>query len=275
MQLATSTNLLSFNRDGSKTEMVDLIPKLKAIGYSNLDLNFCEMMNPKSSLTSERAEEYLRRLISYKTELQVDYVQSHVPYTGDYLALEHNKQRKLDSLIKKAIEYSALLGVDTIVIHPIKGIVDDNLCYFERVLKDVPNDCKLAIENMDAKDELYDPKALVRLVKQLQSDQVGLCLDTGHAALNYESLVPVIEEMGQYLIATHIADNHGLKDEHLLPFFGTIKWEEVMKAFKAVNYDRFLTYEVMFFTSHLPDELKMKTAKLSLEVGDYLLSMAN
>lgn len=275
MQLATSTNLLSFNRDGSKTEMVNLIPKLSAIGYRNLDLNFCEMMNPTSSLNSEREGEYLSILKELKTELDVDYVQSHVPYTGDYLALEHAKQKKLDSLIKKAIEYSALLDVDTIVIHPIKGSIDDNLKYFERVLKDVPDNCKLAIENMDSKEELYDPKALVSLVKQLQSDKVGLCLDTGHAALNYDSLVPVIEEMGPYLIATHIADNHGLKDEHLLPFFGTICWEDVMKAFKNIGYERFLTYEVMFFTSHLPEPLKTETAKLSLEVGSYLLSMAN
>ncbi len=275
MQLATSTNLLSFNRDGSKTEMVHIIPKLKSLGYDNLDLNFCEMMNPISSLNSDKEEAYLNSLKSLKTQLNVNYVQSHVPYPKDYLALPKDKQIEMDSLIERAIQYSAFLEIPTIVIHPIKGNLQDNLRYFEKVLKTVPSQCSLAIENMDQRDELYEANNLLNLVKTLQCKNVGICLDTGHAALNYPSLKPLIETFSSHLIATHIADNHGTKDEHLLPFFGNINWEEVMKTLKDINYNRYITYEIMFFMAKLPEEIKMKTAKLSIEVGSYLLSMAN
>lgn len=273
-KLATSTNLLSFNQDRSKTEMVNLIPKLKMLGYENLDLNFCEMMNPVSTLISDKGEEYLSTLLSYKDIFKVNYVQSHVPYTQDYLALSKEKQNKLDELITKAISYSALLNIDTVVIHPIKGDITQNLHYFERVLKQCPSTIKLAIENMDKKDELWELSTLITLIKELKCKNVGLCLDTGHANLNYERIEEEIERLGDYLIATHIADNHGVKDEHLMPYFGTICWEKVIKAFNAISYEQYLTYEVMFFTSKLPQELKEKAALLGLDILNYFVSIA-
>lgn len=273
-KIATSTNLLSFNQDGSKTEMIQLIPKLKALGYENLDLNFCEMMNPNATLISDKGEEYLSTLLSFKEVYKVNYVQSHVPYTSDYLALPADKQHKLDNLIYKAINYSAKLNIDTVVIHPIKGDITQNLQYFEKVLTQCPSTVKLAIENMDQKDELYNIDDLVSLVKQLGCKNVGICLDTGHANLNYKRVEEVIEKLFPHLIATHIADNHGTSDEHLMPYFGTICWEKVIEAFKAINYGQYLTYEVMFFTSKLPEKLKEKTALLGHDILTYFVSMA-
>ena len=86
----------------------------------------------------------------------------------------------------------------------------------------------------------------------------------------------VAEEVKAYsnhLIATHIADNHGSSDEHLLPFFGTIYWEEVMKAFRSIDYRGWYSYECMFFTQNLPETLKEDIVKLSLKIGEVLSSL--
>ncbi len=36
------------------------------------------------------------------------------------------------------------------------------------------------------------------------------------------------EPMREFLATSHIHDNHGLKDEHLLPYEGTIEWKSVL-----------------------------------------------
>ena len=74
------------------------------------------------------------------------------------------------------------------------------------------------------------------------------------------------------LIGTHIADNNGREDQHLLPGFGTIEWERVIPALKA-NYSGFLNFECMYFSRHLPQIFTEDVIKLSLAVGEWLLSL--
>ncbi|MFA6785088.1 MAG: hypothetical protein WCR13_09355, partial [Sphaerochaeta sp.] len=62
MRIATSTNLISFNRDGSKTEMIHLLPLYAKEGMRILDLNLCEMLNPTSSLRNDEYMKYVLRL---------------------------------------------------------------------------------------------------------------------------------------------------------------------------------------------------------------------
>ena len=122
---ATSTNLVSFMRNGGKRKMKDIIPDLAEWGYRNIDLNFCEMMNPSSDI----GEDYVRILKRYSKDYELNYVQSHVPYPRDYMALSYVERKYSDALIKKAIEYSITLGVRAVVIHPVKGSIEDNASY--------------------------------------------------------------------------------------------------------------------------------------------------
>jgi sugar phosphate isomerase/epimerase len=36
--------------------------------------------------------------------------------------------------------------------------------------------------------------------------------------------------MREFLATSHIHDNHGIKDEHLLPYEGTIEWKSALPA---------------------------------------------
>ena len=74
--------------------------------------------------------------------------------------------------------------------------------------------------------------------------------------------------------ATHIADNHGEHDEHLLPFYGTIDWNSVVHALKETDYQGDLTYECMKQHAHLPPSLKGEAIRHSLTIGNYLLSLS-
>jgi len=39
--------------------------------------------------------------------------------------------------------------------------------------------------------------------------------------------------LGKKLTCTHIQDNHGEKDEHLMPMMGNIVWPPIIQALKA------------------------------------------
>lgn len=264
---ATSTNLISFMRNGEKRKMKDIIPTLAEWGYRNIDLNFCEMMNPSSDI----GKDYVRLLERYSKDYELNYVQSHVPYPRDYMSLSYAERKYSDDLIKRAIEYSISLGVRAVVIHPVNGSIDDNAAYLGKFLPLFDgSDSKLALENMENRDGISRSSQLLAVIEAAGTDHLGICLDTGHAHMRGLDVAEEVRAYGSHLIATHIADNHGSSDEHLLPFFGTICWEEVMKTFRSIDYKGWYTYECMFFTQHLPESLREDIVKLSLEIGKVL-----
>lgn len=86
----------------------------------------------------------------------------------------------------------------------------------------------IALENTPG--DLGSPETLQQFLKETHLQSVKFCLDTGHAHM--ESTVGgSFEFMRERLATTHIHDNHGEKDEHLLPGNGTIDWDGVLKMF--------------------------------------------
>lgn len=276
MRLSTSTNLVSFLPDGRKTEMQLLIPLYAQGGFTCLDLNFCEMMNPSSILRTDRYEERVGQLLALKRQYGLTYNQSHAPYLRDRFRMRPEEGEKEDAMVFRAIRISAELGIPQIVIHPApaeEDIVEKNLAYLAPFL-DMADKCgiHIALENLDAKNEIREADQMLGLVNRLSSPSVGVCLDFGHAHMNGLDLVEEIHTYGQALIATHVADNHGTQDEHLLPWYGTIGWRECMKALKDIGYQGDLTLECMKQNQYLPEELRMMAIRQAKEIGSFLLA---
>ena len=55
------------------------------------------------------------------------------------------------------------------------------------------------------------------------------CWDTGHANCEGSQYDDIIT-LGKELFAIHYNDNHGAKDEHLIPFLGTLNHDEIINA---------------------------------------------
>ena len=267
-RISTSTNMLCFRRNEERRKMVEIVPLLAIAGYKYIDLNFCELLNPNNDID----DKYISKLDSYREEFGIVYNQCHVPYTNYYNKLNSEEQKQNDDLIIRAFDYASTLGVDTVVIHPIRGSIDDNKAYFEKMLKYFPSNMRLAIENMESIEELSTAEELLTLLSKLNRKNVGICLDTGHAYMRGLDLKETIKKLGNNLIATHIADNHGKSDEHFMPFFGSIDWESVMSALREINYEGFLTYEIMFFFRYIPADLQMDMLTYSLKVASKLYS---
>jgi sugar phosphate isomerase/epimerase len=84
---------------------------------------------------------------------------------------------------------------------------------------------------------LSTPGALAGLIERdLEAAAAGICLDFGHAFLGGD--VPdAIETVAEHLIATHVHDNHGRSDEHLVPYCGAIDWDAALMSMQKIGYD--------------------------------------
>ena len=91
---------------------------------------------------------------------------------------------------------------------------------------------------------LSSAAALCHLIEEeLDGVDVGICLDYGHAHL-MEDVGEAIETVSGHLWTTHVHDNAGKRDDHLVPFSGTIDWGLAMMATQKIGYDGMLMLEV-------------------------------
>jgi len=85
-----------------------------------------------------------------------------------------------------------------------------------------------------------DLSGAASLVSMLESDletgSSGVCLDFGHAHLMGD-VADAIEIAAEHLIATHVHDNRGHDDEHLVPYRGTINWDTSLLTMQKIGYD--------------------------------------
>jgi sugar phosphate isomerase/epimerase len=93
---------------------------------------------------------------------------------------------------------------------------------------------QLAIEVIP--NRLSSVETLVRFIDDLELEQAGLCLDFGHAFI-MDDLVDVIESASGQMLTTHVHDNDGSNDTHLVPFEGRIDWSRALFATQKVGYE--------------------------------------
>jgi sugar phosphate isomerase/epimerase len=85
---------------------------------------------------------------------------------------------------------------------------------------------------------------LVHLIEEeLDGLDVGVCLDYGHAHVMGD-LGDAVETLSGHLWTTHVHDNDGTRDEHLVPYAGTIDWDAAMMETQKIGYDGTLMFEV-------------------------------
>ena len=98
-----------------------------------------------------------------------------------------------------------------------------------------PLGIRLALEIIP--NDLSRPEALVQMLEEeLEMPDAGICFDFGHAHL-FGDVIDAVETASGHLITTHVHDNGGRTDDHLVPFEGTIDWEATLTAVQKVGYE--------------------------------------
>jgi sugar phosphate isomerase/epimerase len=88
----------------------------------------------------------------------------------------------------------------------------------------------LALENTPG--EMATPTNIKNFLEETRLTNIKMCFDVGHANLD-GSVVTSIEAIRDLLVSTHVHDNAGDRDDHLLPYEGTIDWKAALKALPA------------------------------------------
>jgi sugar phosphate isomerase/epimerase len=103
---------------------------------------------------------------------------------------------------------------------------------------------RLALEVIP--NELSTPAALAALLdgdEELDAGTAGVCLDVGHAHM-LGGVVDAAETLAGAVIATHVHDNNGREDRHLVPWQGSIDWPMTLTALWKIGYRGPLVFEV-------------------------------
>ena len=114
-------------------------------------------------------------------------------------------------------------------------------------------------------NELSRAGSLVHFIEDvLDHDGAGICLDFGHAHMDGD-LVEAIETVSEHLVTTHVHDNRGRTDDHLVPFEGTIDWPSALTAIQKVGYDGTLVMEIASHGSPKEALVKARKARARME----------
>lgn len=166
---------------------------------------------------------------------------------------------------ERAMAFAAALGAKFLVVHlgvpegmPTPGPDNDPgaLARSLTVLAAGARSFGITLALEVIPNRLSTPEALVARLETAtdaseDADEIvghGVCLDVGHAHVmagaGGQNAVDAVETLGGHLVTTHIHDNGGRRDDHLVPFQGTIDWSALVMAFQKVGYDGVWMFEI-------------------------------
>jgi len=130
----------------------------------------------------------------------------------------------------------------------------------------------ICLENLCPGSGITEAAELIRIADATGADNVGLCLDTGHANMSGVDSASFIRQAGSKLQALHIADNLGSNDDHMLPYGrGTVKWADVMKALREIAYHGLFNFEVPG-ESDCPKPVLMAKLDYALQLAKWMVA---
>ena len=206
------------------------------------------------------------------------FPQGHLWLMADIVAPSQNRRLETINRLKDWLELFSALGVTAGVLHPGgarargEGWSEDKIFETRReslaILTDYIQDMPTAIAIENCGENIDE---LLAIIDAVDSDSLGVCLDTGHLNLINGDQGEFIRKCGSKLLALHIADNLGANDDHMLPCsVGTVDWNDVISALKEIGYKGLFNFEVPGERNCSPD---IRLAKLDyiLELGKLMI----
>ncbi len=218
-----------------------LVGEIARSGISSIEI-FCAPQH-----FSYRSAEAVRELAGVLGDHRLEVLALHSPTERDLAPgresgvpisiCDTERIRRLDAVdeVKRALEVAERIPFRFLVQHMGHGrqMADpkkyeaafssfEHLCVFAK-----QRGVTIALENTP--DELGAPASLQQFLKETHLHDLRLCFDVGHGHLD-GMLEAGFEVMRERAAMVHIHDNHGEKDEHLLPYEGTIDWDAALGA---------------------------------------------
>lgn len=191
---------------------------------------------------------HVRDIAQWFRDHQLKLHSVHAPLFGDAdwgrsgglaVSLAYLERRlRIDSMdeIKRALDIADHLPFSYLILH--MGLPDEeyDISKFDAVMTSLEHlqifakdrGVQLLLENLPS--QLGTPKRLMDFLHYSRLN-VKICLDTGHAQMTHD-LPAAFDALRNHIASTHIHDNRGEKDDHLMPFAGEIDWTECVRGLR-------------------------------------------
>ncbi len=289
MRLVTTTgdHITTRNVPGLNFDVADSLSEIKKAGFDGADLNLACYGHGIGirPLDTPDWKKWCYHVKEASEKLELPILQAHAPFVSPTTEIEIEEWEEM--INARTLFCAELLHIPIIVYHTYivkegrsisssasKNKTIDTLLRFGEKCEEFG--ARIAIENnVPFYNYFSSPDDLISLVEELNSPVFGICWDFGHGHLSQVDVGKAIRAMGKHLIAMHANDNHakGDFDEHLLPFAGTLNWEEAMHALHEIGYQGDVTLEAFNLYKGLPEILIPETMKYAEKVGRYLVSL--
>ena len=191
-------------------------------------------------------------LQSFHAPIALDYANGKWRDGLSLAAADEPRRKQAVDETRAVLDVAAVLPYQVLVLHagvpdPHGKAADNHLAAMVRSLEDLSPvaervGVRMAIEVIP--NALSTASALVELLESdLEATGLGLCMDVGHARLMGD-VVDAIENSAGHLITTHLHDNRGRTDDHLVPGQGVIDWDAALLAFQKVGYEGVWMFEL-------------------------------
>jgi len=264
---------------------------IKKAGFDCVDMSYC-WLNQNSHLLADDYKEYALLLRSHLDGLGLACNQAHAPFEVKY-GEEFDFSNPHYLAVARAIESASILGAKTIVVHSI-GLKKDSQIFFDRAYnlayyKSLKPLCekfniRVAVENLcdfDDKRKHFQGRLgkageLCEFIRDIDSPYFVACVDVGHAAMAGSEPENFLSGMdGSILMALHVQDGNYREDSHTLPYLGEYNWTAIMQALKQIDYKGELTFEIVKYLKHVPEELLLDALCFAEKIGRHLISVFN
>lgn len=196
---------------------------------------------------SYRSTESLREIASALKDHRLEVIALHSPTERDLAPgresgvpisiCDTERIRRLDAMdeVKRALDVVEQIPFRYLVQHIGYGRQMADQRKYDAAFSSLENLCVFAkargvtilLENTP--DDLGAPASLQQFIRETHLHDLRLCFDAGHAHMD-GALEAGFEAMRERVAMVHVHDNHGEKDEHLLPNEGTVNWDAAIEA---------------------------------------------
>jgi sugar phosphate isomerase/epimerase len=149
-------------------------------------------------------------------------------------------------LVVNRLRMTAELGGTAVVLHvPRAGEGPEDTwdrlrCSLDAMIPEMRQlGVRVAFENMPDDDFWM----IRRLLKEYGDDIAGLCYDCGHGNMGEARGLAYLEEFKDRLLVMHLHDNDGTRDQHMVPFTGTVDFPTLTGIVARSAYQGCITLE--------------------------------
>lgn len=175
----------------------------------------------------------------------------HTPFGKNFdVSSPHpGKTRRTIDCYKRCVDAAQYLGARVVIFHPTAYMQFDDLESRKKVIIDNVNrlldyvhdtEVSLAVEN----EHFAPANAILRFsLDTIPDSKYGFCYDTSHDNLTSQPL-KIFQQYGHRLLTTHISDNRGERDDHVLPYEGIFPWTAFCRVFSRIHFSGIPLLEV-------------------------------